>query len=311
MAIIYELDRLAGMELRQLEHFVAVADELNFTRAAARIHVVQSALSTSIAKLERELGVALFDRTRQQIRLTPAGERFRTHVQEVRRSVRAAVGSVGEFRETLSGTVEFGSLISFGPMDVARALGDFHRLHPYVRLRLRLSQSGASAYLAALIEGSLDLALVSVPDRFPPQLDMRLLFEESMVFVCCRDHPMARRKTVHIADLAEEDLVGFPPGFGLRRLVDDAFRAVGADPHTRYEVPAGFAAIAELVGNGLGAAFMPASEAARFRGLRSVELSDAVMWQVFLASPSSARMAPATVALADLLVDAAVRARGR
>lgn len=78
MAIIYELDRLAGMELRQLEHFVAVADELNFTRAAARIHVVQSALSTSIAKLERELGVALFDRTRQQIRLTPAGERFRT-----------------------------------------------------------------------------------------------------------------------------------------------------------------------------------------------------------------------------------------
>ena len=132
------------------------------------------------------------------IRLTPAGERFRTHVQEVRRSVRAAVGSVGEFRETLSGTVEFGSLISFGPLNVARALGDFHRLHPYVRLRLRLSQSGASAYLAALIEGSLDLALVSVPDRFPPQLDMRLLFEESMVFVCCRDHPMARRKTVHI-----------------------------------------------------------------------------------------------------------------
>ncbi|MDX1888876.1 LysR family transcriptional regulator [Mycolicibacterium sp. 050158] len=299
------------MELRQLDHFVAVADELNFTRAAARVHVVQSALSTSIAKLERELGTALFDRTRQQITLTPAGLRFRVHAQEVRRSVRRAAGSVDEFRGTLSGTVEFGSLISFGPMDVAGALGDFHRLHPYVRLRLRLSQSGASAYLAALIEGALDLALVSVPDRFPPQLDMRLLFEEPMVFVCCRDHTMAKRKIVSIADLADEELVGFPPGFGLRRLVDDALRTVGADPHTRYEVPAGFAAIAELVGNGLGTAFMPVSEARRFPDLPSVKLSDPVTWQVFLASPPAARMAPATAALADLLLDAAVRARGR
>ncbi len=299
------------MELRQLEHFVAVADELNFTRAAARVHVVQSALSTSIAKLERELGVTLFDRTRQQIRLTPAGERFRTHAQDIRRSVRTAVGSVGEFREALVGTVEFGSLISFGPMDVARALGDFHRLHPYVRLRLRLSQSGASAYLTALLEGSLDLALVSAPDRFPPQLDMRLLFEEPMVFVCGADHALARRKKVHIADLADEDLVGFPPGFGLRDLLDGAFRAVGADPHTRYEVPAGFAVIAELVGNGLGTAFMPVSEARKSRGLRSVELNDPVTWQVFLASPPAARMAPATAALSDLLLDAAVRAQAR
>ena len=60
-----------------MEYFVAVADELNFSRAAHQVHVVQSALSTSVAKLEKELGVALFDRTRQQIRLTPAGEIFR------------------------------------------------------------------------------------------------------------------------------------------------------------------------------------------------------------------------------------------
>src|ERR1700737_3326982 len=171
------------VELRQLEHFVAVAGEMNFTRAAQRAHVVQSALSTSIAKLERELGVALFDRSRQQIRLTAAGERFRAHTYEVLRTSRAAAESVGEFRGSLSGTVEFGSLISFGPMDVARALGDFHRAHPFVRLRLRLSQSGASAYLAALVEGSLDLALVSVPDRFPVNLEMRL-FSRSTWFSC-------------------------------------------------------------------------------------------------------------------------------
>ena len=297
------------VELRQVEHFLAVASELSFTRAAQRAHVVQSALSTSVAKLERELGVALFDRSRQQISLTAAGERFRTHAYEVRRASRSAVESVGEHRGSLSGTVEFGSLISFGPLDVARALGDFHRTHPFVRLRLRLSQSGASAYLAALVEGSLDLALVSVPDRIPRQLEMRLLFEEPMVFVCPDDHALANDATADLGALADEDLVGFPPGFGLRRLIDDAFHAAGVEPRTRYEVPAGFAAIADLVANGLGTTFMPKSEARRFGDLRSVELANPVSWQVYLASPPSDELTPAAARLADALLDAAAAVR--
>jgi DNA-binding transcriptional LysR family regulator len=298
-----------GVELRQLEHFVAVATDMSFTRAAARAHVVQSALSTSIAKLERELGVALFDRSRQQISLTAAGDRFRTHAYEVLRTSRAAAESIGEFRGTLSGTVEFGSLISFGPMDVARALGDFHRAHPFVRLRLRLSQSGASAYLSALVEGSLDLALVSVPDRFPRQLEMRLLFEEPLVFVCRDDHALAAADFIDVGDLAEEDLVGFPQEFGLRRLIDDAFHGAGVDPRTQYEVPAGFAAIADLVGNGLGTAFMPASEAHRYSGLRSIALRHDVLWQVYLASPPTGALTPATTRLAEAILDAAADAR--
>jgi len=299
------------MELRQLEHFVAVAEELSFTRAAQRVHVVQSALSSSVAKLERELGVELFDRTRQQISLTAAGDRFRTYALGVLREARNAVDVVSEFRGELSGTVDFGSLISFGPMDVARALGDFHRAHPHVRLRLRLSQSGASAYLSALIEGSLDLALISVPNRFPPQLEMRLLFEEPMVFVCRPDHPVARRRRVSLDVLGTEDLVGFPPEFGLRRLTDDAFRAAGVQARTQYEVPAGFAAVADLVANGLGTALMPASEARRLGNLTAVTLETAVIWQVYLASPPADRMTPATARLADTLLDEAVRARAR
>lgn len=296
------------MELRQIEHFIAVAGEMSFTRAAHRAHVVQSALSTSIAKLERELGVELFDRSRQQIKLTAAGERFLTHSYDVMRAARAATESIGEYRGALSGTVEFGSLISFGPISVARALGDFHRAHPFVRIRLHLSQSGASAYLTALIEGTLDLALVSVPNRFPPQLDMRLLFEEPMVFVCRDDHAYARKKRVGFGELAAEDLVGLPSEFGLRRLMDDAFRAAGAEAHTQYEVPAGFAAIADLVGNGLGTSFMPVSEARRFRELKSIDLADPVIWQVYLASPPAEQLTPATARLADTLLTAAAEA---
>ncbi len=308
---IYSVDNIIDVELRQVEHFLAVAGEMSFTRAAGRVQVVQSAVSTSIAKLERELGVELFDRTRQQIRLTAAGERFRAHAYDVLRAARTATESVGEFRGSLLGTVEFGSLISFGPVNVAGALGEFHRAHPSVRLRLHLSQSGASAYLSALIEGSLDLALISVPNRFPPQLDMRPLFEEPMVFVCRKDHPLARQKVLDLADLAAEDLIGFPSEFGLRRLVDSAFQDAGIQPQTRYEVPAGYPAIAELVRNGLGTTVMPASEAGRCRDLRPIALTEVVMWQVYLASPPVAQLTPAAARLADILLDAAENARAK
>ncbi|MHA0288803.1 LysR family transcriptional regulator [Mycobacterium sp. C3-094] len=293
------------MEFRQLEHFLAVAGEMSFTRAAERAHVVQSALSTSVGKLERELGVKLFDRSRQQIDLTPAGERFRHHAHDVLRAGRAAVDSVAEFRGTLMGTVEFGSLIAFGPLDVASALGGFHREHPHVRLRLRLSQTGASAYLAALLEGSLDLALVSVPDRFPAPLRLQKLFDDPLVFVCRADHHLAGRQQVSIAELDDEDLIGFPPGFGLRRLVDDAFHAAGRRARTLYEVPAGFRAVADLVRSGLGTAFVPRSEAARFTALRAIELAEPVLWTVYLATPGAERMTPPAARLAQTLQDAA------
>jgi len=293
------------MELRQLEHFVAVAAEMSFSRAATRAHVVQSALSASVAKLERELGVQLFDRSRQRIRLTAAGERFRSHALDVLNTARSAAESIQQFRGTLSGTVEFGSLIAFGPLDVAAALGHFHRDHPHVRLRLHLSQSGASAYLSALTEGSLDLALVSVPERFPPGLDMRLLFEEPMVYVCRDDDARTAGGPIDLAALADDELVGFPLNFGLRRLMDDAFRAAGVQSRTPYEVPAGFAAIAELVRNGLGTTFMPASEAERFPDLRSYPLTQQVIWQVYLASPPAEKMTPAGTRLAETLLAAA------
>ena len=293
------------MELRQIEHFVAVAIERSFTRAARRVHVVQSAVSTSVAKLERELGVQLFDRSRQQIELTVAGERFLTQAHELLRIAGSAAESVASSRGRLMGTVEFGSLISYGPMNVAQVLGEFHRAHPLVRLRLQLNQSGASSYLSALIDGSLDLALVSVPNRLPPQLEMRLMFEEPMLFVCRDDHPMAAESFVDLLDLAEEDLIGFPPDWGFRFLLDNAFLAAGVQARPVHVIPAGFSVIGELVRQGLGTTFMPASECAVFEDLRAIELRQTVTWQVYLASQPRDRLTPATAALADTLIQAA------
>lgn len=132
-----------------------------------------------------------------------------------------------------------------------------------------------------------------------------------MAFVCRTDHPLARAARLDIADLAAEELVGFPSDFGLRRLVDNAFHAAGVHAQTQYEVPAGFAAIAELVSNGLGTTFMPRSEARRFPGLHASDLTNPVTWQVYLASPPVEQMTPATARLADTLLAAAAQARAR
>jgi DNA-binding transcriptional LysR family regulator len=293
------------MELRQLEYFIAVASEMNFSRAAQQVHVVQSALSTSVSKLERELGVELFDRSKQQIKITPAGELFREHARRVIHTARLAKDSIGDYRGKLSGTVEFGSLVTFGALDVPRVLGEFHRDYPYVRIKLRQSQTGSMAYLSAIADGSLDLALVSAPDRFPANIEMRMLSEEPMLFVCRPDHRLAQRDHVGIAELAEEDLIGFPTEFGLRRLVDDAFTRAGIGSHTPYEVAAHYEVAAGLVRHGLGTILMPASEASRFPDLRAMPLRPALVWPIFLASAGQAQIGPASAKLAELLLASA------
>ena len=144
--------------MRQLEYFIASASEMNFSRAAHRVRVVQSALSTSVGKLEKELGVELFDRSRQQITITPAGELFREHARRVIHAARLAKDAMGDYRGQLSGIVEFGSLISFSTLDVPEILGQFHRDYPLVQIRLRNSLAGRAAHLTAIADGSLDLA---------------------------------------------------------------------------------------------------------------------------------------------------------
>ncbi|MDV3125006.1 LysR family transcriptional regulator [Mycobacterium sp. 21AC1] len=298
-------DSFVRMDLRQLEYFIAVADELSFTRAAQRVHVVQSALSTSIKKLEDDLEVQLFDRSRQHIRLTPAGERLREHARHLLQNARLVRESVTEFRGHLSGTVEFGSLVTFGRLDVAKVLGEFHEAHPFVRLRLRLSQSGSSAYLGSIVDGGLDLALVSAPHRFPPGLDMHLLADEPMVFVCRGDHPLATSTKLALTDLADEEMVGFPEGFGIRLLVDDALAAAGVTARTFYEVPADYTVAAGLIRNNLGTAFMPASEAARFADLVTVAPAEPITWSIYLARPLPQNISPAAARLAGMLLEAA------
>src|ERR1700743_3657302 len=259
------------MELRHLEYFVAVAAELNFSRAAQRIHVVQAALSAAVGKLEKELGVELFDRSKRQIALTAAGEVFLQHAREVIHAAHRARTSVDAFRDQLTASVTLGTLMSWGTLDLPAALEEFRRSNPLVTVRLRQSLTGSAGHLTAIADGQMDLALVSITAPGSPLVAMRELMSEPMVFVCESSHVLADRRKVALGDLAGHDFINFPLGWGIRHRLDAGCAAAGVQPVSAYEV-ADYAIAAELIRHRLASAILPASAANRLPDLRTIRL---------------------------------------
>jgi DNA-binding transcriptional LysR family regulator len=290
------------VEIRQLEYFAAVADELSFSRGAARVHVVQSAISTAIAKLERELGVELFDRSRLRITLTAAGAAFLAEARDVLNAARHARESVAVFHGQLSGTVDVGTLQSTGAIDLPAVLGQFHHTHPLVSVRLRQSTGGSAGHLSAVVDGSMELALIALPDKAPHGVTTQVLTSQPLLLLCHPDHRLADRDHVVITDLAEETFVCFTAGWGIRRLTDRAFADAGLAPPSPYEV-GDYATAAGLVRHRLGTTLLPATEAARFSDLRAIPLAPPVIWNVLLATPPPHRLSAAARAMAQALIE--------
>lgn len=292
--------------MRQLEYFVAVADELSFSRGAARVHVVQSAVSSAIAKLERDLGVTLIDRSRLRITLTAPGAAFLVEARATLDAARRARDTATSFHGQLSGTVDVGTLQSSGGIDVPAVLSWFHDMHPLVSVRLRQSVAGSADHLAAVADGSMDLALVALTGRAPNGVTTRVLSSEPLMFVCAPDHRLAERAHVVVADVAGETLIGFTRGWGVRRLTDEAFADACVDPASPYEV-SDYRTAAGLVRHRLGVTLMPATEAARLDDLRVLPLEPAVVWSVLLATAAPQRSSAVARALAQAFIDHAER----
>jgi DNA-binding transcriptional LysR family regulator len=284
-----------------LEYFVAVAAELNFSRAAERIHVVQSALSASVARLEKELGVELFDRSKRQIALTPAGRVFLDHAREVMHTAHRARTAVNVFRDQLTGTVTVGTLMSWGTLNLPAALEEFRRSNPLVTVQLRQSVAGSAGHLSAIADGRMDLALVSIASPGSQLVRLRELMREPMVFVCESTHPLADRRQIGLADLAGHDFIQFPPGWGIRQRLDEGFAAAGVQPVSAYEV-ADYAITAELIRHRLAATVMPVSVANRFPDLHTAALRPVMTWTLSIASAASQTENRAINALVDTLV---------
>jgi len=284
------------MELRHLEYFVAVATELNFSRAAQRVNVVQSALSVAIAKLEKELGVELFDRSRRQIELTAAGSTFLEHARAVIHTAQRARQSVHDYRDQITGTVTLGILMSWGALDLAGILDAFRQHNPLVAVHLRQSHGGSVGHLTQIANGHMDLALVSVAAPPSSRVVLHELTHEPMVFVCHRGHTLAGRADIHIGDLADEDIIQFPHGWGIRQRLDAAFATANTVPLSTYEV-ADYAIAADLIRHRLTTAVLPINAARRFPDLRAIQLNPTMTWTLSMASAADQYRSAAATAL--------------
>jgi DNA-binding transcriptional LysR family regulator len=250
------------MELRQLAVFVAVAQEASFTRAADRLHLVQSAVSASVRALERELGAALFDRTTRRVELTDAGAALLPEAREVLTAADAAREAVDQVSGGLRGTLRLGTMQgqAMRAVSVPRLLTRFRAEHPGVEVLV--SHLGGSVLMAEEVRaGRLDLAFLSLPERGPSGLTLTQLSREEMQLACPADHPLARRAAVDLADLADEPFAEFPEGWGTRIAADRAFATAGVRRTIVYEVN-DVASVVEFVSNGLAVAVMAPSVAA-------------------------------------------------
>jgi DNA-binding transcriptional LysR family regulator len=251
------------MDVRHLEHFVTVAEERNFTRAAQRLHIVQSAVSASIRTLERDLQAELFHRTTQRVELSDAGATLLPQARRILAEVASARELVADVRAGLRGTLTIGAMqsLSAGTVDIAQLLGVFRVSHPLLEIRLRHAPQGSIALAEQLRDGRLDIAI-----------------------------------------LGAEAFIDHPAGWGTRISVDRALSAAGVEHRVVFEV-GDTPSVINLVRHGLGVAILPPSIVTERDRVRLVALRGrAPLWEVSLAMPANRPVTAAARAFADAAV---------
>jgi DNA-binding transcriptional LysR family regulator len=243
------------MELRQLEYFVAVAEEANFTRAAERVHISQSGISAQVRRLEQQLGAELIDRSARTATLTPAGFAALEHARAVIAAASAVQQAVDEVTGLLRGRLVVAMVTACTVRPLFDALSSFHAAHPGVELSLL--EDASDRLIERVRSGEADLALTGVA-AMPAELDGFPVISERLVAAVPADHPLGRRKRVTLAEIAAHPVICMPKGTGIRTVFDRGCAAGGARPDITLQASAP-SAVADLAARGLGVAILTAS----------------------------------------------------
>jgi len=294
------------MDTRQLEYFVAVAEELNFTRAAARLFAVQSTVSAGIRSLETDLGTTLFVRSTKSVALSPAGEVLLPEARLALEAVDRVRSTAAPSNAGIRGRLRVGIFTNIGFVDLPGLFGEFHGMHPLVDLQLGASASGSTGLADDVRRGRVDVAFMGLPVADLAGLEVLTLAETRFVAVLPSRHPLASRATVSLADLADERFVDTPPGFGNRVVIERAFAAAGI-ARTVSTVVSDLTEIPRFVAAELGIAVVPELTLDPPLGAVAVPLvGPAVEWQLSVISRPNP--SPAVAALLGLFE---ARATGR
>lgn len=245
------------MELRHLRYFIAVAEELHFSRAAQRLHIAQPPLSQQIQHLEQELGVPLLIRTKRSVQLTPAGQVFLLEAKKVVAQVERAVEAAQQAHQGLRGRLEIGVVSAAMTEALPTILQVFHIRFPLVEIKLH-SQATVEQ-LQALHERQIDVGLLHPPLQ-DVSLKLEIIQREPLVVVLPAEHPLASQESILMEQLREEAFVLYPRAWnpGTFDQIASLCRDAGFTMRAGQEA-VGMQSITSLVAAGFGISIVPIS----------------------------------------------------
>lgn len=291
------------MDTRQLEYFVAVAEELSFTRAAQRMFAVQSTVSAAIRALETDLKTTLFDRSTRRVTLSAAGEALLPEAKAALEALDRARAVVEEASTGLRGNIRIGTLTRLGLVDLAALLGAFYQKYPLVEVQVTTSPTGSSGLADDVRHGRLDISLVGLNPVELTGLEPRELATVPYVVLVPSGHRLADRDGIRLKDLIGERFIDQLGGFGNRITVDRAFDNAGIPRRVQVEVP-DLTSVPDFVRAGLGVAVVPELDADGPPGVIALRLTDVKLtWTLSAITLSGKRPSRAVTALLDLLTD--------
>ena len=295
------------MELRHLRYFIAVAEELHFTRAAERLHIGQPPLSHAIQVLEADVGAQLFERTRRWVRLTEAGKLFLADARRILALADQATETARRAQRGEAGELRIGFTFStpLTPL-FATVINRYRQLFPAVSLTLH--EMATLPQLDALALRTLDLGFIRPPDvAIPPAIALTALREDPLVAVLPTALPLARKKAIGIRELAELPFVMYPQsaGTGIYPQIMRLCRAAGFAPRIG-QVAGEASTIIGLVAAGCGVSLLPASfDRIRMDGVCYRPITDKLATTTLLLARRAGEEAPLVEAFIALASEAA------
>ncbi|KZE76381.1 LysR family transcriptional regulator [Paenibacillus elgii] len=247
------------MELRQLQYALQIAIDKNFSRAAEKLHIAQPSLSQQLSKLEKEIGVLLFQRTTNSVEVTYAGTRFVEKAQKILDMVEQLKQEMEDISQMRKGKLVVGSLPITGAHVLPLVLPVFQERYPEIDIVLVEETTSNLEQLTA--SGQADISLLSLP-LIDDSLDYEPIIEEEIVLAVPPQHPLAARlteatnRTVDIAELQEEPFIALKRGQGFRQIAIELCKDAGFTPNIVFE-SSNIETVQSLVAAGMGIAFIP------------------------------------------------------
>ncbi|WP_340137877.1 LysR family transcriptional regulator [Priestia endophytica] len=243
------------MDIRQLEYFVAVAEQESFTKAAANVHLSQPALSKIVKNLEEELKVELFDRSTRKLKLTDAGEIVYQEALKLTASLTDLTLRLDNLMNSPTGTIRIGIPPLIGTLFFPSIARSFHNQYP--KISLELVEFGAKKLVEFVEEEKVDIAIIVLPVN-NPKFEVYPFIQEEFAFFCAKTHKFANRTSLSLKELSEEKFILFSKQFTLHdRIIWECVNA-GFTPSVPYE-SSQWDLISELVAEEFGIAILPQS----------------------------------------------------